>query len=100
MRGVSTRTHEHQAQLDSLADVYCREILVETASTRDARPQLRRALGMLRAGDTLVGARRERGESVTAIAPPPRHRPLHAVPRTLDLEHNSPAPPTAGDSAR
>ena len=51
---VSTRTQDHQAQLDALAGARCREILVETASSRDTRPQLRRALGMLRAGDTLV----------------------------------------------
>jgi DNA invertase Pin-like site-specific DNA recombinase len=51
---VSTRTQDHQAQLDALDGAHCREILVETASTRDARPQLRRALEMLRAGDTLV----------------------------------------------
>ncbi|HEY6315154.1 MAG TPA: recombinase family protein [Streptosporangiaceae bacterium] len=51
---VSTRTQDHQAQLDALAAAQCREIIVETASTRDARPQLRRALGMLHAGDTLV----------------------------------------------
>jgi DNA invertase Pin-like site-specific DNA recombinase/DNA-binding CsgD family transcriptional regulator len=51
---VSTRTQDHQAQLDALAAAHCREILVETASSRDARPQLSRALAMLRAGDTLV----------------------------------------------
>ena len=52
--GVSTRAQDHQAQLDALAGAHCREILVETASFRDARPQLRRALSMLHAGDTLV----------------------------------------------
>jgi DNA invertase Pin-like site-specific DNA recombinase len=51
---VSTRTQDHQAQLDALDSAHCREILVETASSRDARPQLRRALEILRAGDTLV----------------------------------------------
>ena len=49
---VSTRAQDHQAQLDALAATHCREIVVETASTRDGRPQLRRALEMLRAGDT------------------------------------------------
>ncbi len=51
---VSTRTQEHQAQLDALAAAHCREIIVETASTRDDRPKLRQALGQLQAGDTLV----------------------------------------------
>jgi DNA invertase Pin-like site-specific DNA recombinase len=51
---VSTRTQDHQAQLDALAAAHCREILVETASTRDDRPKLRKALGQLQAGDTLV----------------------------------------------
>jgi len=51
---VSTRAQDHQAQLDALATAHCREIIVETASTHDARPKLRAALGMLRAGDTLV----------------------------------------------
>jgi DNA invertase Pin-like site-specific DNA recombinase len=51
---VSTRAQDHQAQLDALAVAHCREIIVETASTRDARPKLREVLGQLQAGDTLV----------------------------------------------
>ncbi len=51
---VSTRTQEHQAQLDALAAAHCREIVVETASTRGARPKLREALEKLQADDTLV----------------------------------------------
>ena len=51
---VSTRAQEHQAQLDALAPAHCREIIVETASTRGDRPKLREALGQLQAGDTLV----------------------------------------------
>jgi DNA invertase Pin-like site-specific DNA recombinase len=51
---VSTRAQDHQAQLDALAAAHCREIIVETASTREDRPKLREALGMLQAGDTLV----------------------------------------------
>ncbi|HEU5389128.1 MAG TPA: recombinase family protein [Streptosporangiaceae bacterium] len=51
---VSTRAQEHQAQLDALAAAHCREIIIETASTRGDRPRLREALGMLQAGDTLV----------------------------------------------
>jgi DNA invertase Pin-like site-specific DNA recombinase len=51
---VSTRAQEHQAQLDALATAHCREIIVETASTRGGRPKLREALGQLQAGDTLV----------------------------------------------
>jgi DNA invertase Pin-like site-specific DNA recombinase len=46
---VSTRTQEHQAQLDALAAAHCREIIVETASTRDDRPKLREVLGRLQA---------------------------------------------------
>lgn len=34
---VSTRAQEHQAQLDALAGAQCREIIVETASTRGDR---------------------------------------------------------------
>jgi len=51
---VSTRAQDHQTQLDALAAAHCREIIVETASTRSDRPQLRRALDMLQTGDTLV----------------------------------------------
>jgi DNA invertase Pin-like site-specific DNA recombinase len=51
---VSTRAQEHQAQLDALAAAHCREVIVETASTRIDRPKLREALGRLQAGDTLV----------------------------------------------
>ena len=51
---VSTRTQDHQAQLDALAAAHCREVIVETASTRDARPKLRATLTALRPGDTLV----------------------------------------------
>jgi len=51
---VSTRTQDHQAQLDALAAAHCREIVIETASTRDARPKLHATLTALRSGDTLV----------------------------------------------
>jgi DNA transposition AAA+ family ATPase len=44
---VSTRAQDHQAQLDALAAAHCRKIIVETASTREDRPKLREALGML-----------------------------------------------------
>jgi hypothetical protein len=53
---VSTRAQDHQAQLDALALAHCREVIVETASTRDARPKLASALAMLQAGDTHTGA--------------------------------------------
>src|SRR5262245_61692158 len=46
---VSTRAQEHQAQLDALAAAHCREVIVETASTRGDRPKLREALGKLQA---------------------------------------------------
>lgn len=51
---VSTRGQDHQAQLDALAAAHCREIVVETASTREARPRLHATLAALHAGDTLV----------------------------------------------
>ena len=51
---VSTRTQDHQAQLDALAAAHCREVVVETASTREARPKLHATLAALHAGDTLV----------------------------------------------
>lgn len=51
---TSTRAQEHQMQLDALNAADCREIIVETASSRTARPELRRTLGLLKPGDTLV----------------------------------------------
>jgi DNA invertase Pin-like site-specific DNA recombinase len=51
---VSTRVQDHQAQLDALAAAQCREVIVETASTRGERPKLMAALDLLQAGDTLV----------------------------------------------
>lgn len=51
---VSTRAQDHQVQLDALAAAHCREVVVETASTRDARPKLQVTLAALRPGDTLV----------------------------------------------
>ncbi len=50
---VSTRTQDHQAQLDALTAAHCREV-VETASTRGERPKLLAAMDMLKPGDTLV----------------------------------------------
>jgi DNA invertase Pin-like site-specific DNA recombinase len=50
---VSTRGQEHPSQLDAL-DAACREIVVETASSRDAQPELRTTITRLRPGDTLV----------------------------------------------
>jgi DNA invertase Pin-like site-specific DNA recombinase len=52
--GVSSRTQDHQAQLDTLATAHCREIVIETASTRNTRPKLHATLAALHAGDTLV----------------------------------------------
>ncbi len=51
---VSTRTQDHQAQLDALAAAHCREVVVETASTRGERPKLLAAMDMLKPRDTLV----------------------------------------------
>ncbi len=51
---VSGRSQDHQLQLDALHDADCREVIVETASTRSARPQLRQTLARLQPGDTLV----------------------------------------------
>jgi DNA invertase Pin-like site-specific DNA recombinase len=51
---VSTRTQDHQAQLDALTAAHCREVVVETASTRAERPKLLTAMDTLKPGDTLV----------------------------------------------
>jgi DNA invertase Pin-like site-specific DNA recombinase len=51
---VSTRVQDHQSQLDALAAAHCREVIIETASTRGERPKLMAALDLLHAGDTLV----------------------------------------------
>lgn len=45
---------DHQLQLDALAGADCREVIVETASTRGERPRLRATLNTLKSGDTLV----------------------------------------------
>lgn len=44
---VSTRGQDHQSQLDALAGAHCREVVVETASTRGEQPKLRAALDLL-----------------------------------------------------
>jgi DNA invertase Pin-like site-specific DNA recombinase len=51
---VSGRSQDHQMQLDALAGAGCREVIVETASTRGERPKLRATLDALKPGDTLV----------------------------------------------
>jgi DNA invertase Pin-like site-specific DNA recombinase len=51
---VSTREQDHQGQLDALTAAHCREVVVETASTRAARPLLQATLDRLQPGDTLV----------------------------------------------
>jgi DNA invertase Pin-like site-specific DNA recombinase len=51
---VSGRAQDHQMQLDALAAAHCREVIVETASTRGARPKLHATLAALKPGDTLV----------------------------------------------
>jgi DNA invertase Pin-like site-specific DNA recombinase len=51
---VSGRSQDHQLQLDALAGAGCREVVVETASTRGERPKLRATLNTLKVGDTLV----------------------------------------------
>jgi DNA invertase Pin-like site-specific DNA recombinase len=51
---VSTRAQDHQAQLDALSAAHCREVVVETASTRGDRPLLYATLDRLHPGDTLV----------------------------------------------
>lgn len=50
----STRPEDLREQLAALAAAQCREIMIETAASGNARPQLHRALGMLGEGDTLV----------------------------------------------
>ena len=51
---VSGRAQDHQMQLDALADADCREVIVETASTRGECPKLHATLNTLQADDTLV----------------------------------------------
>lgn len=51
---VSGRSQDHQLQLDTLDAADCREVIVETASTRSARPKLSQTLARLQPGDTLV----------------------------------------------
>jgi DNA invertase Pin-like site-specific DNA recombinase len=51
---TSTCRQNHQLQLDALAAADCREVIVETASTRGERPKLRATLTTLKPGDTLV----------------------------------------------
>jgi len=51
---VSAPTQDHQLQLGALTAADCRDVVVETASTRAERPKLRAALGTLKPGDTLV----------------------------------------------
>jgi hypothetical protein len=46
---------DRRRPLDALAAAHCREIIVETASTRGDRPELGQALGKLQADDTLAG---------------------------------------------
>jgi DNA invertase Pin-like site-specific DNA recombinase len=51
---VPTRVQDHQVQLDDLAAAGCRQVVVETASTRGDRPKLYATLAGPQAGDTLV----------------------------------------------
>ncbi len=51
---VSGRAQDHQLQFDALAEADCRDVVVETASTRCDRPKLRATLDRLQPGDTLV----------------------------------------------
>ena len=51
---VSIRSQDHKAQFDALTGAHCREVVVETASTRGERPKLRAVLDKLQPGDTLV----------------------------------------------
>ena len=44
---VSELSRKHEAQLDALAAPHCREIIVETASTRGDRPKMHEALDRL-----------------------------------------------------
>jgi len=51
---VSTRSQDHQSQLDTLDAAHCREIVIETATTRGERPKLTATLERMHSGDTLV----------------------------------------------
>ncbi len=68
---VSTRGQDHQDhqdQLDALAAPHCREMVVETASTRGERPKLRTVLDRLQPDDTLVIYTPDRVASSTPAA--------------------------------
>jgi len=51
---ISSSSQDHQLQLDALAAADCREVIVDTASSRGERPKLRATLAMLKPGDTPV----------------------------------------------
>ncbi|WP_349452494.1 recombinase family protein [Nonomuraea sp. B19D2] len=51
---ISTRAQDHLSQMEALTAARCREIVVETASTRKDRPKLQAAVAAMKAGDTLV----------------------------------------------
>ncbi|GAA3152724.1 recombinase family protein [Planomonospora alba] len=51
---VSTRSQDHQLQMDALAAAHCREVVEETASTRTHRPKLHATIARMQPGDTLV----------------------------------------------
>ena len=54
IRALSTRSQDHQSQLNALGAAHCREIIVETATTRGERPKLTATLERMHSGDTLV----------------------------------------------
>ncbi|KAB2350071.1 recombinase family protein [Actinomadura rudentiformis] len=78
---VSGRMQDHQMQLDALAAADCREVIVETASTRGGRPKLRVTLDTLRPGDTLVIYKPDRiARSMKELLAPCSATPTTGVP--------------------
>src|SRR5262249_48595152 len=76
---VSIRSQDHQAQLDALHAAHCREIIIETASTRGDRPKLRETLDKFQAGDTLV-IYKPTGLSAASPSPPSPGTSVPAAP--------------------
>ncbi|MFE3448743.1 recombinase family protein [Nonomuraea sp. NPDC059194] len=51
---ISTRALDHLSQMQALEGAHCREVVEETASTREDRPKLHATVERMYPGDTLV----------------------------------------------
>ncbi|QFG21243.1 recombinase family protein [Actinomadura sp. WMMB 499] len=81
-------------QPDALAAADCREVIMETASTRGSRPKLRTALDMLKPGDTLVIYKPDRiarsMKELLVLLEDELHARPHARPRLVDRGDRGP----------